>query len=51
VSFTLDQDVYRAVLESLATGVYLIDRERRILFWNHAAEQITGYLRRASTIC
>jgi diguanylate cyclase (GGDEF)-like protein/PAS domain S-box-containing protein len=25
--------------------VYLVDRERRILFWNRGAEQITGYLR------
>ena len=38
-------DVYRAVLEKLQTGVYLIDREQRIHFWNDGAEHLTGYLR------
>lgn len=41
----LNQEVYRVVLESLPTGVYLVDRDRRILFWNEGAEEITGYLR------
>lgn len=45
VSLVLDQDTYRAALESLSTGVYLVDRERRIAFWNDGAEKITGYLR------
>jgi two-component system cell cycle response regulator len=40
-----DQDIYQAVLESLQTGVYIVDRNRRIRFWNEGAEQITGYLR------
>ena len=38
-------EIYRSVLESLQTGVYLVDRERRIFFWNEGAEKITGYLR------
>jgi diguanylate cyclase (GGDEF)-like protein/PAS domain S-box-containing protein len=38
-------DIFRAVLENLPTGVYLVDRERRILFWNEGAQKITGYLR------
>src|SRR5215831_4976848 len=38
-------EIYRAVLDSLQTGVYLVDRDRRILFWNDGAEKITGYLR------
>ncbi len=38
----LHQDLYRTVLENLPTGVYVVDRERRILFWNDGAEQITG---------
>ena len=25
------------------SGVYIVDDERRILFWNKAAEEITGY--------
>ncbi|HEV3330434.1 MAG TPA: PAS domain-containing protein [Bryobacteraceae bacterium] len=42
----LDPSHYRAILESLSTGVYVVDRERKILFWNDGAERITGYLRR-----
>jgi len=37
--------IYRKILESLQTGIYLVDREQRILFWNDGAERITGYLR------
>ena len=40
-----DPEIYRTVLESLMTGVYLVDLERRIVFWNEGAERITGYLR------
>lgn len=38
-------EIFRAALESLQTGVCLVDRERRIGFWNEGAEKITGYLR------
>src|ERR1700692_1120889 len=40
-----DPDIYQAVLDGLETGVYIVDRNRRIRFWNEGAEQITGYLR------
>jgi diguanylate cyclase (GGDEF)-like protein/PAS domain S-box-containing protein len=40
-----DPEIYRIVLEGLETGVYIVDRNRRIRFWNEGAEQITGYLR------
>ena len=40
-----DPEIYQTVLEGLETGVYLVDRNRRIRFWNKGAEQITGYLR------
>jgi PAS domain S-box-containing protein/diguanylate cyclase (GGDEF)-like protein len=33
----------QAILESLPNGIYVVDRERKILFWNEGAEQITGY--------
>ncbi len=36
-------DAFRGMLDSLADGVYLVDRGRRILFWNDACERITGY--------
>lgn len=31
------------ILNSLADGVYITDADRRILFWNRAAERITGW--------
>ena len=40
-----DPEIYRTILEGLPIGLYLVDRDRRILFWNDAAEEITGYLR------
>ena len=30
-------------LDQLNVGVYLTDMERRIVFWNRKAEEITGY--------
>jgi diguanylate cyclase (GGDEF)-like protein/PAS domain S-box-containing protein len=44
-------EVFRAVLESLQTGVYFVDREQRILFWNEGAERITGYMRHEVVGC
>jgi PAS domain S-box-containing protein len=38
-------EVYRSVLEGVAIGVYIVDRDCRVVFWNDAAERITGYLR------
>ena len=38
-------DTFRAALESLQTGVCVVDRDRKIGFWNDGAERITGYLR------
>jgi diguanylate cyclase (GGDEF)-like protein/PAS domain S-box-containing protein len=40
-----DPEIYQSVLDSLQTGIYIVDRNRRIRFWNEGAEQITGYLR------
>lgn len=31
------------ILNTLADGAYITDTERRIIFWNDAAEQITGW--------
>lgn len=33
------------LLDSLPEGVYATDRDRRITYWNRAAERITGYAR------
>ncbi len=40
-----DPEVCQTVLETLQTGVYLVDRNRRVRFWNEGAERITGFLR------
>src|SRR5512137_669126 len=34
---------YKKLLDSLRDGVYFVDRERRITYWNRGAERITGY--------
>ena len=40
-----DPEVFQAVLDGLEQGVYVVDLNRRIVFWNGAAERISGYLR------
>lgn len=40
----LNPDTFREILEALPVGIYLVALDRRILFWNQAAERITGYL-------
>jgi diguanylate cyclase (GGDEF)-like protein/PAS domain S-box-containing protein len=40
-----DFDLCHHVLECLPTGVYVVDREGKITFWNAGAERITGYLK------
>ena len=39
-----DPAIFRSVLENLPVGIYILDRERRVHFWNRGAEHITGYL-------
>jgi len=36
--------LFRHVLEDLPVGIYIVDQEGRIRFWNHGAEHITGHL-------
>lgn len=38
-------DVTTDLLDELFDGVYIINRERRIIFWNSGAEAISGYSR------
>ena len=42
--FFEDPAIYRSVLENLPIGIYVLDKEQRVRFWNRGAEQITGYL-------
>jgi len=39
----LTQKLQIEILDNLNDGVYLVDRDRRITFWNKAAEDITGF--------
>jgi diguanylate cyclase (GGDEF)-like protein/PAS domain S-box-containing protein len=38
-----DAELYKNLLDQVGDGVYVVDRERRILYWNAGAERITGY--------
>ena len=38
-----DGDLYRLLLDQMEEGIYITDRDRRILYWNGGAERITGY--------
>lgn len=39
----MQEAMYRTILEQIEDGVYFVDLERRITFWNQGAERITGY--------
>ncbi len=38
-----DDDFHQMIVDNLADGVYYVDRERRITYWNRGAERISGY--------
>jgi two-component system, cell cycle response regulator len=42
---TADQLLHRLVLEALPLGIYVVNREGKILVWSEGAEKLTGYLR------
>ena len=37
--------IHRMVLEALPQGIYVVNRDGKIILWSAGAEQITGYLR------
>ena len=41
--FQRDDTPLASVLNDVFDGVYIVDRQRRILFWNRAAERMTGF--------
>lgn len=43
MSGSLTPESFEAILTGLPNGVYVVDQERKILFWNSGAERITGY--------
>ena len=40
-----DAEVYRSLLESLPTGLCVVDLQKKIVLWSDGAERITGHLR------
>jgi len=36
--------LFRHLVEDLPVGIYIVDRDGRIRFWNHGAEQLAGHL-------
>ncbi len=39
----MEPSFYRQILDALSDGIYFVDKERRITFWNKGAERLTGY--------
>jgi diguanylate cyclase (GGDEF)-like protein/PAS domain S-box-containing protein len=40
---TEGKDFYKDIIDNLYDGVYFVNRERTITYWNKGAERITGY--------
>ena len=38
-----DGDLYKLLLDQMEEGIYIVDCDRRIVYWNGGAERITGY--------
>jgi PAS domain S-box-containing protein len=39
----MKEEFYRDLLDNLYDGIYFVDRDRRVTYWNASAERITGY--------
>lgn len=39
----MDSTLNASLLERVSDGIYFVSRDRHITYWNHGAEQITGY--------
>ncbi|SMD07591.1 PAS domain S-box-containing protein/diguanylate cyclase (GGDEF) domain-containing protein [Desulfocicer vacuolatum DSM 3385] len=40
---TLEQESYKRIIENLHDGLYFVDKNRVITYWNKAAEEISGF--------
>src|SRR5450631_1224639 len=40
---TADPNFFKGLLDHMADGVYFVDKDRRILYWNEGASRLTGY--------
>lgn len=43
VLMDLDDGYYKKILDNLYDGIYFIDRDKKIIYWNKGAEKHTGY--------
>ncbi len=43
VSTTSSEDFFLTLMDSVHDGIYFLDHDQKITFWNRATEQITGY--------
>ncbi|MCK5577894.1 MAG: PAS domain-containing protein [Planctomycetes bacterium] len=41
----IGEKTYQAIMDKLYEGVYFVDCDRKIRYWNKGAEEITGYTR------
>jgi PAS domain S-box-containing protein/diguanylate cyclase (GGDEF)-like protein len=39
-----ESDIFKAALDNLPVGVYMVDTNLKIVFWSRGAERISGYL-------
>jgi diguanylate cyclase (GGDEF)-like protein/PAS domain S-box-containing protein len=39
----IDTDLFQKVVENLHDGLYIVDRDKKISYWNSAAEKISGF--------
>jgi diguanylate cyclase (GGDEF)-like protein/PAS domain S-box-containing protein len=39
----MNHDFYKELLDTMSDGVYFVDTERKITYWNRGAEKITGF--------
>jgi diguanylate cyclase (GGDEF)-like protein/PAS domain S-box-containing protein len=39
----LSLDSYREIINNLRDGLYIVDKQRRIVYWNASAERISGF--------
>ena len=39
----ISTDLYKELLDRMSDGVYFVDRNRQILYWNEGAARLTGY--------
>ena len=40
----LEKDSYQRIIENLNDGLYIVNRDRVITYWNKAAEKISGFI-------